>query len=81
MNSRRKPYESGFTLVELMMSIFVSSIVLLASGSMMALITGQWERGMDRVELAAETALTFEPGNELFKERLSDARERLEASR
>ena len=60
MNSRRKPYEGGFTLVELMMSIFVSSIVLLASGSIMALITGQWERGMDRVELAAETALTIE---------------------
>ena len=60
MNSRRKPYEGGFTLVELMMSIFVSSIVLLASGSIMSLITGQWERGMDRIELAAETALTFE---------------------
>jgi prepilin-type N-terminal cleavage/methylation domain-containing protein len=52
--------QQGFTLVELMVSIGLSAIVLMATLSLMGFTQGQWEQGAARQDMTSELTLTVE---------------------
>jgi prepilin-type N-terminal cleavage/methylation domain-containing protein len=60
MSTERHQAERGFTLVELMASIGLSAIVLLATLSLMGLTQSQWEQGKQRRDMTSELSLAVE---------------------